>query len=118
MTRLNGVVRTASMGPASGAPPICTLPPPTEGCQSSSTQTQQPPLEPLPLEDKAVPPLLPPETVPAVESALWLPVRFFQLCERLSHWGWNFHSCPFHMRIQRTSPAVLIRRMSSALTLA
>src|SRR6218665_1891484 len=43
----------------------------------------------------------------AVVSAVWLPVMFFQLCDRLSHWGLNFHSAPSHQRLQLTMPAGL-----------
>src|SRR6218665_1363037 len=43
----------------------------------------------------------------AVVSAVWLPVMFFQLCDRLSHWGLNFHSAPSHQRLQLTRPAGL-----------
>src|SRR6218665_3123874 len=44
----------------------------------------------------------------AVVSAVWLPVMFFQLCDRLSHWGLNFHSAPSHQRLQLTMPAGLL----------
>src|SRR6218665_2060814 len=44
----------------------------------------------------------------AVVSAVWLPVMFFQLCDRLSHWGLNFHSAPSHKRLQLTKPAGLL----------
>src|SRR6218665_2267630 len=44
----------------------------------------------------------------AVVSAVWLPVMFFQLCDRLSHWGLNFHSVPSHQRLQWAMPAGLV----------
>jgi hypothetical protein len=66
-----------------------------EGCQSSSTHTQQ---------LGSAPPLLLLPSAPVV-SAVLLPVRFFQVCERLSHWEPNFHSLPSQ---PRPAPPVLI----------
>lgn len=92
MMRLKGVLRIGTSGVICTTPPTvtgCGLPPPIvtisgEGCQSSSTHTQQlgsaPPLPVLP-------------SAPVV-SAVLLPVRFFQVCERLSHWEPSFHSLP------------------------
>src|SRR6218665_791750 len=100
MVRLNGVVRSGGIAPMSSAPPASTVP--LVGSQPSSTHTQQPQSVLMVRLGTCRAPM-----VLAVVSAVWLPVMFFQLCDRLSHWGVNFHSAPSHQRLQLTMPAGL-----------
>src|SRR6218665_4224325 len=44
----------------------------------------------------------------AVVWAVWLRVMFFQLCDRLAHWGLNFLPAPSHQRLQLTMPGGLL----------
>src|SRR6218665_704597 len=101
IVRLKGVVRSGGIAPMSSIPPASTVP--LAGSQPSSTHTQQPESVLMVRLGTCRAPM-----VLAVGSAVWLPVMFFQLCDRLSHWGLNFHSAPSHQRLQLTMPAGLL----------
>src|SRR6218665_2147958 len=98
MVRLKGVVRSGGIAPMSSAPPASTVP--LVGSQPSSTHTQQPQSGLMVRLGTCRPPM-----VLAVVSAVWLPVMFYELCHRLSHWGLNFRSAQSPHRLELTPRA-------------